>query len=485
MAFTSLVSFIISIFLLGLSKDIKFKNTNISYVLLGLAYGANGFRVFIQFLTACGTPDLETIGNIFYILFITFMWLGIRAYVHPKPFKRTFLALPALLIVWTIYAQAAGIPLPWIALPDHLAGGVIFALSGYHLWEIHRKNPSWDFTVLAWMMWLQGVSTLTYPFNRMSWWAPYGFATIAILGTSIGMGLMVGALREKQWQLLQEIGIRQEAETALRESEERYRIQFERASEGITVISGLNENLEQRVNERTAQLEAANREMEAFSYSVSHDLRAPLRSIDGLSQALLEDCQDQLDAAGRQYLSRIRLGTQRMGELIEDLLELSKTGRAELRRVEVELSGLARSVVDELARANPDSGVEVSIQPELRARADQHLIRVVLENLLGNAWKFTSKRRDPRIEFGGSVAPGGERIFFIRDNGAGFDMAHADRLFNAFQRLHLAADFEGTGIGLTIVQRIIHRHGGRIWAEAKPGEGASFFFTLPDPGGEA
>ena len=270
--------------------------------------------------------------------------------------------------------------------------------------------------------------------NRTVCFVILGFLalTLILLGTSIGMGLMVGALREKQWQLLQEIGIRQEAETALRESEERYRIQFERASEGITVISGLNENLEQRVNERTAQLEAANREMEAFSYSVSHDLRAPLRSIDGLSQALLEDCQDQLDAAGRQYLSRIRLGTQRMGELIEDLLELSKTGRAELRRVEVELSGLARSVVDELARANPDSGVEVSIQPELRARADQHLIRVVLENLLGNAWKFTSKRRDPRIEFGGSVAPGGERIFFIRDNGAGFDMAHADRLFNAF-----------------------------------------------------
>jgi len=450
-----------------------------------MAYAANGIRVVLQLLVACGVSNLASIGDMFYILFITFMWFGIRAYVQPKPFKRAFLALPALLMVWTAIAHSADIPFPWIALPDHIAGGAVFALCGHHLWEIHKRNPSWDFTVLAWMMWLQGVSTLTYPFNRLTWWAPYGFATLAFLGTATGMGLMVGALREKQWQLLQEIHSRKEVEQALRESEERYRNQFERASEGITVIAGLNEDLEQRVRERTAQLEAANREMEAFSYSVSHDLRAPLRSIDGFSQALLEDCQDQLDAAGRQYLGRIRLGTQRMADLIEDLLELSKTSRAALDRGEVEVSGLARTVVDDLLRANPEAGVEVSIQPGLRAWADQHLLRVVLENLLGNAWKFTSKRPDPRVEVGEAVSAGGERTFFVRDNGAGFDMAHAGKLFQAFQRLHLSSDFEGTGIGLAIVQRIIHRHGGRIWAEAAPGEGAAFFFTLPESGAGA
>ena len=241
----------------------------------------------------------------------------------------------------------------------------------------------------------------------------------------------------------------------------------------------MNEELEQRVKDRTAQLEAANKEMEAFSYSVSHDLRAPLRSIDGFSLALLEDHHNQLCDAGRQYLSRIQSASYRMGQLIEDLLKLSSINRSELELSEFDLSDLCRDALDELPQDSSSRRVNVSLEKGLRIRADHGLMLVALENLLRNAVKFTSKSKDPSIEVGASLSLTGGRTFFIRDNGAGFEMAHADKLFNAFQRLHAATEFEGTGIGLAIVQRIIHRHGGRIWAEAKPGEGATFFFTIP------
>ncbi|MDR3673559.1 MAG: GAF domain-containing protein [Holophaga sp.] len=246
-------------------------------------------------------------------------------------------------------------------------------------------------------------------------------------------------------------------------------------------IRRLNEELEQRVQDRTAKLEAANKEMEAFSYSVSHDLRAPLRSIDGFSQVVMEDYQDQLDEAGKHYLARIRHGAQHMGQLIDDLLKLSKTNRSALNLTRCDLSRICHLVAQDLTLAAPDRQVEIVIQPDLWVRADPHLIQVVMENLLGNAWKFTTKTANPRIEVGERTSPAGERIIFIQDNGAGFDMAHADKLFNAFQRLHSVTDFEGTGIGLAIVQRIIHRHGGWVTAEAKLGEGATFSFSLPDP----
>ena len=246
-------------------------------------------------------------------------------------------------------------------------------------------------------------------------------------------------------------------------------------------IRQLHEHLEQRVLERTAQLELANRELEAFSYSVSHDLRAPLRSIDGFSQVVLEDYRDRLDETGRHYLARIRAGTQRMGQLIDDLLKLSRTNRAELVLADCDLSGLCAQVAQELRLADPGRRVEFSVQPGLRLRADPRLLRVVLENLIGNAWKFTARRELARIEVGAAGVPGGEIAVGIRDNGAGFDMAHAGKLFDAFQRLHSGTDFEGTGIGLAIVQRIIHRHGGRVWAEAESGGGAAFFFSVPDP----
>jgi light-regulated signal transduction histidine kinase (bacteriophytochrome) len=231
------------------------------------------------------------------------------------------------------------------------------------------------------------------------------------------------------------------------------------------------------VTERTAQLEAANRELEAFSYSVSHDLRSPLRAIDGFSQALLEDCAPQLDAAGRAHLVRVRHATQRMGQLIDGLLSLSRLTRSELHIGAVDLSALAREAASALQRNDPARGVDVVIAPHLDAVADPGLLRVVLDNLLSNAWKYTSHQVRPHIEVGRALVDGA-LAYFVRDNGVGFDMAYAGKLFGAFQRLHTSDEFPGSGIGLATVQRIIHRHGGRVWAEAAIDQGATFYFTL-------
>ncbi len=227
-----------------------------------------------------------------------------------------------------------------------------------------------------------------------------------------------------------------------------------------------------------AELERKNRELEAFSYSVSHDLRAPLRSIDGFSKLLLEDHSGALNEEGRDYLERVRGAARRMGELIDDLLELSRVGRADLVRTPADLSALAESVASELARKEPDRPVEVVIRGTDLASADVRLMRVVLENLLGNAWKFTGKAAAPRIEFRSDNAEGLIR-YAIADNGAGFKMEYAKKLFQPFQRLHGASEFPGTGVGLATVFRIIDRHGGRVWAESVEGQGATFFFTLP------
>ena len=235
--------------------------------------------------------------------------------------------------------------------------------------------------------------------------------------------------------------------------------------------------LEARVETRTRDLATANRELEAFSYSVSHDLRAPLRAIDGFSKALQSDYGPQLDERARHYLERVRVGTQRMSGLIDDLLGLARLSRRELVRQRVDLSEVARRVGAELQRHHPSRAVRVDIRDGLSAAADPHLLTIVLENLMGNAWKFTGKRDDALIEVG-QKADGREASFYVRDNGAGFDMAYADKLFGAFQRLHGDEDFEGTGIGLATVQRIVTRHGGRIWAEGEVDKGATFYFTL-------
>jgi signal transduction histidine kinase len=242
-------------------------------------------------------------------------------------------------------------------------------------------------------------------------------------------------------------------------------------------IRALNLELEQRVQERTAQLEAANRELEAFSYSVSHDLRAPLRGIDGWTLAFLEDYAHRLDDQGRTYLERVRTETQHMGQLIDDMLSLSRVGRAEMQREPVDLTALARGIAGRLRETGPERLVEFVIQEGLTAVGDPRLLEIALSNLLDNAWKFTGKLSRGVIEFG-RVPQAGEPVFFVRDNGTGFDMAYAPKLFGAFQRLHKASEFPGTGIGLATVQRIVHRHGGRIWAEAAVNQGATFYFTL-------
>ncbi|KCZ71445.1 PAS domain S-box [Candidatus Methanoperedens nitroreducens] len=242
-------------------------------------------------------------------------------------------------------------------------------------------------------------------------------------------------------------------------------------------IRKLNEDLERRVIERTAQLKAVNSELEAFSYSVSHDLRAPLRSIDGFSQALLEDYSEKLDPQGKDYLQRVRAASQRMSQLIDDLLALSRVTRREMKRERVDLSSLAKNIAGELKRREPGRKVEFIIAPGLVVNGDAPLLQIVLENLLGNAWKFTSKNKTSKIEFG-ITEHEGKPAYFVRDNGVGFDMAYADKLFTPFQRLHAATEFPGTGIGLATVKRIIQRHGGQVWAQGKVGEGATFYYTL-------
>lgn len=239
----------------------------------------------------------------------------------------------------------------------------------------------------------------------------------------------------------------------------------------------LNVELEQRVAARTAELERANQELESFSYAVSHDLRAPLRTIDGFSRILQEETAGRLEETDRVHLERIREATRRMADLIEDLLRLSRAMRLKLSPSPVDLSAIAAGIVDELRREHPQRSVAVTIQPGMTAIGDRNMLAIALGNLLNNAWKFTGRTPGARVEFGARAEAGGS-VFFVRDNGAGFDMTYADRLFSPFQRLHSTAEFPGTGIGLATVDRIIRRHRGEIRAEARPGEGACFSFTI-------
>jgi signal transduction histidine kinase len=273
-------------------------------------------------------------------------------------------------------------------------------------------------------------------------------------------------------------------DTEITLAQERLNIDVAQRKKAEEEIRRLNENLERVVQARTAELSVSNRELEAFSYSVAHDLRAPLRGINGFASILLDDHAKKLDGDGRECLQRIKENALLMAQLIDALLSLSQVTRSELEPRATDLSALAHSIVRRIADAEPERVVQTVVHDGLHARIDPTLARMLLENLLLNAWKFTSKTPSPKIEIG-STTVDGIRAFFVRDNGAGFDMAHAGKLFAPFQRLHPVRDFPGTGIGLATAQRIVDRHAGRIWAEGKVREGATFFFTLPEaePGG--
>jgi PAS domain S-box-containing protein len=259
--------------------------------------------------------------------------------------------------------------------------------------------------------------------------------------------------------------------------------------EGLLVLSAIRDVTERkriehelrsfsaRESRHAAQLEAANKELEAFSYSVSHDLRAPLRSIDGFSLALLEDHAAQLDPDAKALLSRIRAATLRMSTLIDDLLNLARVAREEMKHEPVKLTEMAAAILRELQNREPNRAVTCTIGQEIVANGDPRLLHIVLDNLLGNAWKFTAKKDGAKIDFG-AEEQNGRTVYFVRDNGAGFDIKYADKLFGTFQRLHSTTEFPGTGVGLAIVKRIVHRHSGKVWAEAALDRGATFFFTL-------
>ncbi len=245
-------------------------------------------------------------------------------------------------------------------------------------------------------------------------------------------------------------------------------------------LQRLNEELEERVAHRTSELEISNRELESFAYSISHDLRAPLRAINGYSAALLEDNQDRLDEASQEHLCRLRRASMRMGQLIDVLLRLARVTRDEIVARPVDLSSLAHRIASDLQAEAPGRRVTFSIAPDLHSLGDPRLLRLALYNLLHNAWKFTSMREQAAIEFGGSRNEG-KTVFRVHDNGVGFDMDYAGKLFGPFQRLHRADEFPGTGVGLATVQRVVERHGGRVWVEAVPDQGVTVYFTLPTP----
>ena len=340
---------------------------------------------------------------------------------------------------------------------DVLIGLSYVAISATLTFLIHRARRDMPFhwVFLAFGLFIVACGMTHWMEVWTIWNATYwlsGYVKLVTAVASVATAVVLPPLVPKTLQMLQ----------AAKVSESR-RGELERA----------NEELERR----GAELEAVNRELESFSYSVSHDLRAPLRVIDGFSHALLEDYSGKLDAEGEDYLRRVRAASQQMGQLIDDLLLLSRVTRTDIRREPVDLSAMARSIIEELRASEPERRVEFTVAEKLSALGDGRLLRIALENLLGNAWKFTARREDARVEFGATERDG-QAVYYVRDNGAGFDMDYAGKLFGPFQRLHHAEEFEGTGVGLATVQRVVSRHGGRVWAEGVVNRGATFYFTL-------
>jgi signal transduction histidine kinase len=306
-----------------------------------------------------------------------------------------------------------------------------------------------------------------------------GIVTLIVLSTAIAFLVYISSVRNRAARALEEKTLEleqhvQERTSQLTESNLTLREEISQRSQAQEEISWLNDDLQRR----TQALEYANNELEAFSYSVSHDLRAPLRHIEGFSRLLMEECEANLDEHGREYLNRVCKSTKRMSVLIDDLLNLSKVTRGGMDFQDIDLTRLGNEVVADLKELYPGREVSFCIKEGMSARCDLHLMRIVLVNFLGNAWKYTSKNEKAAVEFS-CLEMDGEYVFSVKDNGVGFDMSYADRLFGTFQRLHHASEFEGTGIGLAIVRRIINRHEGRTWGEGQPGIGSTFYFTLP------
>ena len=360
-----------------------------------------------------------------------------------------------------------------------------------------------------------GIVEIVYPLDSlekitgMDWLDSYGMMGILVLLWLGGFGLVVLKLRgvsedlenrvrrrtadlnKANRQLELEIHERKLAEDTIRQARDNLEKRVQErtgklAASNAELIREVAErkraeddirNLNSQLVQRSAQLEASNKELEAFSYSVSHDLRAPLRGIDGFSQAVLEDYDDKLDESGRSYLQRVRAASQRMSQLIDAMLNLARLTRADIHTKTFDMSAMVHGILEDLQKIEPEREVECVVANDLLATADPQLIRAVLENLLGNAWKFTRQQPNPRIEFGHGQYKG-QAAFFVKDNGAGFDMSYAHKLFGTFQRLHAYTEFPGVGVGLATVHRIIQRHGGQIWAEGAVGEGAIFHFTL-------
>lgn len=375
----------------------------------------------------------------------------------------------------------------------------------------HPDSPKRDWQIGQ----VGGMLEVIYPVDSletvmgMNWQETYGLMGMLVFLWMGGFGLVVlklgrvaseleeevrertGALQEANKQLESEIHERHLAEDTLRQAKDNLE---KRVQERTGKLAASNAELIREVAERkraeddirklnsqlvqrTAQLEASNKELEAFSYSVSHDLRAPLRGIDGFSQAVLEDYDEKLDESGRSYLRRVRTASQRMSQLIDAMLNLARLTRAEIHTQTFDLSAMVRAVLDDFQKMEPDRQVETIVADNVFATADPQLLRAVLENLLGNAWKFTRNQVRPRIEFGHGQYKG-QAAYFIKDNGAGFDMTYVHKLFGAFQRLHAYTEYPGVGVGLATVHRIIQRHGGQIWAEGAVDQGATFHFTL-------
>jgi signal transduction histidine kinase len=403
------------------------------------------------------------------------------------------------------FEQVAGHESLRFAKADRMQGECVECHNG------HPDSPKRDWKIGQ----VGGMLEVVYPVDSLetimgvNWQETYGLMGMLIFLWVGGFGLVVlklgrvaseleeqvrertGALQDANTQLESEIHERQLAEDTLRQAKDTLE---KRVQERTGKLAASNAELIREVAERkraeddirklnsqlvqrSAQLEASNKELEAFSYSVSHDLRAPLRGIDGFSQAVLEDYDEKLDESGRSYLRRVRTASQRMSQLIDAMLNLARLTRAEIHTQTFDMSVMVRAILDDFQNMEPDRHVECIVAKNIFATADPQLLRAVLENLLGNAWKFTRQQIHPRIEFGHGQYKG-QAAYFITDNGAGFDMAYVHKLFGAFQRLHAYTEYPGVGVGLATVHRIIQRHGGQIWAEGTVGKGATFHFTL-------